>query len=93
MFKDTDDCKNTSHTVKHLIIGREYEFKISAQNKYGIGQGLVSQYITISSAFNIPDSPGKPELATSSDNSITISFKAPEYDGGSKITGRLIQLA
>lgn len=74
--------------MKRLLKNHEYEFRISCQNKYGVGDHLISDPITAKLSANIPECPGQPEYATSTNQSITITYNRPKTDGGSQIIGR-----
>lgn len=39
----TDDCRECAYTVQRLTEGHEYEFRVRAQNKYGVGPPLMSE--------------------------------------------------
>lgn len=54
--------------------------------------GLVFTTIVFASArFITPDAPGEPEIDRIQANGCDLSYKAPKYDGGSPITGYLIE--
>lgn len=81
------NCTSESYTVSRLIKNREYQFRISAQNEFGVGPGLVSSPITVKVSYNIPDAPEQPVCVTADEDSITISYAPPLNDGGSLVTG------
>ena len=67
--------------------GTEYEFRVSAENKAGVGKPSNSASIKISP----PSAPGKPDVSNVTDKAATVSWSIPESDGGSKILGYIIE--
>ena len=72
--------------VTKLIKNHEYEFRISAENKFGIGPPLMSNSVVAKSPFSVPESPEPPTVTNPTNSSMTVSWKSP-VDGGKPITG------
>lgn len=87
----TANCTTTTYAVNRLVKNREYQFRISAQNKFGVGAGLVSGPVVTIVSYVVPDAPGQPVRVTSDEDSITIAFTTPVCDGGSEVTGYHIE--
>jgi len=78
--------------VRNLIVGKEYHFKIYAENQYGISDPAVTdEPITAKHPFDAPGAPGQPRDLASSSDSITIQWTRPRHDGGSTILGYYIE--
>uniref|UniRef100_A0A8C4KLK1 TITIN protein n=1 Tax=Dromaius novaehollandiae TaxID=8790 RepID=A0A8C4KLK1_DRONO len=80
---------DTKYKTDGLEEGLEYEFRVSAENIVGIGK--VSKVSELYVARDPCDPPGRPEAIVVTRNNITLKWKKPEYDGGSKITGYIVE--
>ncbi|KAK3083483.1 hypothetical protein FSP39_023775 [Pinctada imbricata] len=85
---DVIDASNTLYTATGLTPGKEYHFRISAMNDVGSSEPLKSdQSIVPKSRFVLS------VLWTSAnitEDSATLSWQPPESDGGTPITGYLV---
>jgi titin len=67
-------------------------FRVSAVNAKGQGKGLDSELVTPSKA---PEAPGKPvgplEAKDINRTAITLRWQEPETDGGSPLTGYMLE--
>jgi len=83
----TTNCK-----VRGLVIGRDYEFRVMAENQYGTSDPVMTEEpIKAKHSFNVPGAPGMPRSLETSGDSITIAWTKPRNDGGSSITGYVIE--
>ncbi|KAG7276468.1 hypothetical protein CRUP_033906, partial [Coryphaenoides rupestris] len=82
---------STKAKVSRLEKGREYIIRIRAENKIGIGAGLESPPTIAKHMFNPPSSPGPPECSDITENAVTLEWALPENDGGSPISGYVIE--
>lgn len=89
-LKVTASAVLTTYTVNRLVKNREYQFRISAQNKYGVGAHLVSKPVIARSSYVVPDAPEQPQKSEAGCDFITIVFTKPVNDGGCEITGKKI---
>ncbi|ESO99761.1 hypothetical protein LOTGIDRAFT_141663, partial [Lottia gigantea] len=80
-------------TPTGLLEGTEYYFRISAENEVGISEPLaMDSPVTPKSPFAAPSAPiGPLEVTDIQRDNATIAWKAPEDDGGSPITGYIIE--
>uniref|UniRef100_A0A671KF94 Titin n=1 Tax=Sinocyclocheilus anshuiensis TaxID=1608454 RepID=A0A671KF94_9TELE len=84
-----DGVKGTSFTITNLKENQEYKMNVSAVNSEGIGEAApVPEGYT---ARDPCDPPGTPEAVRITKNSIAIAWTKPEYDGGSKVTGYIVE--
>uniref|UniRef100_A0A668A5M4 Titin n=1 Tax=Myripristis murdjan TaxID=586833 RepID=A0A668A5M4_9TELE len=67
----------------------EYEYRVYAENIVGIGK--VSKVSEGHIARDPCDPPGTPEATKITKDSVTIVWTKPEYDGGAKVTGYVVE--
>ncbi|KAL0267677.1 UNVERIFIED_CONTAM: hypothetical protein PYX00_009872 [Menopon gallinae] len=78
--------------VRNLTVGRKYEFRVMAENKYGVSDpATTSEPIRAKHPFDPPAAPGTPRGTETTEDSITITWTKPRHDGGSPITGYVIE--
>lgn len=82
---------STKAKVSRLEKGREYIVRVRAENKIGIGAGLESPPTVAKHMFNPPGPPGFPQCYDITENAVTVQWELPEYDGGSPISGYVIE--
>lgn len=84
-------CPKCAFTVKGLTEGKQYVFRVRAENIYGVSDPLEGKPVTAKSPFDPPDAPGTPEVKAYSPNSCTIDWRPPEYCGGKPVTGYIVE--
>lgn len=84
-------CPKCAFTVKGLTEGKQYVFRVRAENIYGVSEPLEGKPVTAKSPFDPPDAPGTPEVKAYSPNSCTIEWRPPEYCGGKPVTGYIVE--
>ncbi|ERL85176.1 hypothetical protein D910_02598 [Dendroctonus ponderosae] len=78
--------------IRNLTLGKEYDFRVIAENIYGQSEPAVtSEPIRARHPFDPPGAPGTPRGIDSSEDSITIQWTKPRHDGGSPITGYVVE--
>uniref|UniRef100_A0A8C5CV14 Titin n=1 Tax=Gadus morhua TaxID=8049 RepID=A0A8C5CV14_GADMO len=81
---------DTEFKISNLEEGIGYEFRVSAENIVGVGRcSKVSDSFV---ARDPCDPPGTPEAVKISKNVIKIQWTKPQYDGGSKINGYIVEM-
>uniref|UniRef100_A0A8C1MTL5 Titin n=1 Tax=Cyprinus carpio TaxID=7962 RepID=A0A8C1MTL5_CYPCA len=75
----------TTFKAARLTTGIEYQFRVKAQNRYGVGPFITSAPVR-------PLPPGKVSLKEVTGNSVTLSWEKPDHDGGSRITGYIVEM-
>uniref|UniRef100_A0A3B5MIV5 Titin n=1 Tax=Xiphophorus couchianus TaxID=32473 RepID=A0A3B5MIV5_9TELE len=81
----------TQLRITRLQKGTEYVVRIRAANKMGVGAPLESKPTVAEHTFMPPSPPGKPQHYELSEDAVTIGWTMPLADGGSQITGYLIE--
>ncbi|VVC89475.1 unnamed protein product [Leptidea sinapis] len=78
--------------VKNLSVGRSYEFRVMAENQYGQSEPAQTlEPIRARHPFDPPGAPGAPRSVETTESSITITWSKPRHDGGSPITGYILE--
>uniref|UniRef100_A0A3B4GCT5 Titin n=1 Tax=Pundamilia nyererei TaxID=303518 RepID=A0A3B4GCT5_9CICH len=83
-------CHKSSWKVGDLEEGKMYFFRILAENEYGIG--LPVETLEPIKASERPLPPGKVSLREVTSKSVTLSWEKPDHDGGSRITGYIVEM-
>ncbi|CAH1802732.1 unnamed protein product [Owenia fusiformis] len=81
-----------TYQVKDLIEGSDYEFRIIAENK--IGQSQPSEpcpQFRAKNPWDIPGRPGTPKVGEITNTSVSLTWGAPDDDGGAPITGYMVE--
>uniref|UniRef100_A0A6I8T110 Titin n=1 Tax=Xenopus tropicalis TaxID=8364 RepID=A0A6I8T110_XENTR len=81
--------QDTKLKTNGLEEGLEYEFRVYAENIVGIGK--VSKVSECYVARDPCDPPGRPEAIEITRNYVNLQWTKPEYDGGSKVTGYIVE--
>lgn len=77
----------TTFKIPNLVKGSEYQFRVRAENKYGVSESLNSPNIIAQHQYKAPGAPGKPVAYNITSDGMTIKWDAPGFDGGSPILG------
>ena len=86
-----DKFKN-DFKAKDLEDGKQYVFRVSAINKVGPSKPLLSESIKIQKPPEAPEKPEGPiEVKDIKKESMNVSWQPPKSDGGSPITGYIIE--
>ncbi|XP_074660014.1 twitchin-like [Tubulanus polymorphus] len=81
-----------SATVRNLDEGTEYEFRVMAENKYGVSEPLVvTEPIKAKHPFDKPSASGSPVVEDVTEDSVTLAWEPPRKDGGAPITGYVVE--
>lgn len=86
------ECAGTNVRADNLIEGHDYNFRVRAVNKQGESLPLAThQPITAKDPFGKPDKPGQPIATDWDKDHIDLEWTPPKKDGGSPITGYIIE--
>uniref|UniRef100_A0A8C3Y3I7 Titin n=1 Tax=Catharus ustulatus TaxID=91951 RepID=A0A8C3Y3I7_CATUS len=80
---------DTQMKVTGLDEGLMYEYRVYAENIAGIGK--CSKACEPVAARDPCDPPGQPEVTNITRTSVSLKWTKPEYDGGAKVTGYIIE--
>lgn len=85
-------CTSPFIRIRNLQIGTDYEFRVTAENQYGQSDPATTEHpIKARHPFDVPAAPGAPKGLGSTEDSITITWAKPKHDGGSPITGYVVE--
>ena len=79
----------TSYTVSSLQPGKAYQFRVTAQNSVGLG--TKSDTVTATTSTTLPGAPRSGSTSSITSSSLTLSWTAPESDGGAAISDYRIE--
>lgn len=74
-----------------LNTGSEYQFRVKAKNRYGVGPAITSEAVVAAYPFKVPGPPGTPNVVAFTKDSITIGWNEPVSDGGNEVIGYHIE--
>lgn len=77
----------TTFKIPNLVKGTQYQFRVRAENKYGVSNPLTSSDVVAQHQYKPPGPPGKPVAFNVTSDGMTIRWEAPGFDGGSPIMG------
>ena len=84
--------KDNTYQVYSLIPGHEYEFKVRAQNAAGLSKPSASSNpFRLRGKITVPSAPGTPAVVKVGKSYVDLKWNQPSSDGGSKITGYIIE--
>lgn len=85
------DMISTTCKITKLLKGNEYLFRVRAVNKYGEGETLESEPVKAMDPFTIPSPPADVEVTSATSEVMTVCWKRPASDGGSRISGYIVE--
>lgn len=77
----------TTFKIPNLVKGTHYQFRVRAENKYGVSEPLISSDVVAQHQYKPPGPPGKPVAYNITSDGMSIKWDAPEFDGGSPVLG------
>uniref|UniRef100_A0A8C0B1U7 Titin n=1 Tax=Buteo japonicus TaxID=224669 RepID=A0A8C0B1U7_9AVES len=77
----------TTIKATKLKTGSEYQFRISAENRYGKSSPLDSKPVVVQYPYKVPGPPGTPFVTAASKDHMIVEWHEPVNDGGSKVLG------
>uniref|UniRef100_A0A3P8SUA5 Titin n=1 Tax=Amphiprion percula TaxID=161767 RepID=A0A3P8SUA5_AMPPE len=77
----------TTFKAARLTTGTQYQFRVKAQNRYGIGPSIISEPVIAAYPFDVPSQPGTPVVTSFNKDAMNLSWNEPSSDGGSAILG------
>ncbi|KAF3843782.1 hypothetical protein F7725_002631 [Dissostichus mawsoni] len=73
--------------VTNLKTGVEYQFRVSAENRYGKSSAILSPNVIAQYPFSEPAAPGTPIISAATKDNMVVEWKVPTNNGGSPILG------
>ena len=90
--KVSNFINSTNATVRNLEQGTEYEFRVMAENQYGVSEPLETQEaIKAKPPYDPPGACNKPEVEDVTADSVTLSWNPPKNNGGAPIQGYIVE--
>uniref|UniRef100_A0A8C6NPE0 Titin n=1 Tax=Nothobranchius furzeri TaxID=105023 RepID=A0A8C6NPE0_NOTFU len=80
-----------SYKITKLLPGNEYIFRVTAVNKYGVGEPLESEPVIARNPFTTPSAPSTPEASAITRDSIVLTWERPNINGGAEIEGYILE--
>ncbi|KAL3123332.1 hypothetical protein niasHT_006030 [Heterodera trifolii] len=80
-----------NYTVRNLEKGAQYQFRVFAENMVGISEPLNGEPVTAKDPFGPPGPPSTPEVTAYDSNSVSLKWNLPREEGGSPVTGYVIE--
>uniref|UniRef100_A0AAZ1WYT9 Titin n=1 Tax=Oreochromis aureus TaxID=47969 RepID=A0AAZ1WYT9_OREAU len=80
-----------SYKITKLLPGNEYIFRVTAVNKYGVGEPLESEAVVARNPFTTPSAPSTPEVGAITKDSMVLSWERPNDNGGAEIEGYVLE--
>uniref|UniRef100_A0A3Q3JDF2 Titin n=1 Tax=Monopterus albus TaxID=43700 RepID=A0A3Q3JDF2_MONAL len=80
-----------SYKITKLLPGNEYIFRVTAVNKYGVGEPLESEPVIARNPFTTPSAPSTPEASAITKDSMVLTWERPEDNGGAEIEGYILE--
>ena len=82
-----------SFAFDDLLEASENEFRVCAENAAGVGPpSETTGRFVAKDPFEVPGRPDAPEVKDRTENQATLTFKAPDSDGGSPIVGYVVEM-
>ncbi|XP_013419362.1 twitchin-like [Lingula anatina] len=84
--------KNMTFTIDHLIEGKEYYFRVMAENGYGVGEPLgTDSPIVPAKVLTAPQPPAALRVMQTTKDSVVLSWDLPLDDGGKPVKGYVVE--
>lgn len=85
----TSKCSKTSYKITGLLEGMLYYFRVLPENIYGIGEPSETPDAVL--VCEVPLPPAKLNIVDITKSSVTLGWEKPQYDGGSRIIGYIVE--
>ena len=82
----------TSLTLKDLITGDAYEYRVFAENEAGTGKPCEPIGFVAKNPYDVPGAPGQPQTTGVTADTASLSWTAPEGDGGAPISNYVVEM-
>ncbi|XP_033934085.1 titin-like [Pseudochaenichthys georgianus] len=75
------------HGVHKLNVNGQYQFRLKAENRYGVSDGCDSEKVELRDPFGLPGPPRNPSILRATATTMTVTWEPPLDNGGSSIQG------
>ncbi|TNN69535.1 Titin [Liparis tanakae] len=81
------------NAVAHgLTVGKSYFFRVAAENAIGLGPFMeTAAELLAKDPISVPDRPEELEVTKITKDTISVTWKAPKFDGGSEVTMYILE--
>merc|ERR1711879_210598 len=86
--KFSTECLLTWQTQE----GIEYQFRVSAENKFGVGNMAESEQVKPENPWSVPDPVFTPDVSEVKSNSMLLTWEEPSRSNGAPIEGYFIEM-
>ncbi|KAI8511948.1 Titin-like, partial [Branchiostoma belcheri] len=83
--------RKTTFKIPKLIPFNKYQFRVSAQNMFGVGDPATTGNVLSRHPFDTPGPPVHVQVREITRESLKLLWSPPENDGGSEIVGFLVE--
>lgn len=77
--------------VKGLTEGKNYKFRVCAENSFGVSEPLEGLPVIAKNPFDTPEAPGQPKVTDFGRNHCGLKWTPPLNDGGRPVQGYIIE--
>lgn len=85
----TTECRKTLFRITGLEEGAHYFFRVLPENIYGVGEPCETAEAVL--VCEVPSVPQNLQVVDVSKSSVTLHWEKPLHDGGSRLTGYVIE--
>ncbi|XP_061466182.1 immunoglobulin superfamily member 22 isoform X2 [Rhineura floridana] len=85
------ESKHTTFATDKVEEGKAYQFRIMAVNSEGVSEPLETEEIFAGDPIDPPGTASQPQVTDVTKDAITITWNPPAKDGGSPVTGYIVE--
>lgn len=78
--------------ISKLTLGKEYQFRVAAENRLGCGDFVATDKVLIAFPFKVPGPPSTPQPVVVTKDHIIIKWNEPVNDGGNPIIAYHVEM-
>lgn len=85
----TTECRKTLYRITELEEGVHYFFRVLPENIYGVGEPCETAEAVL--VCEVPSVPVDLQMVDVTKSSVSLRWEKPHYDGGSRLTGYILE--